>query len=298
MATDGQQFLVPSTTATPQPFVRLLLVLVVCTRTAMTQAMKVLVTGAAGRTGRLVLSQLAERPGFEPYGLVRREQPESKGAARYIVADICDAAAVRQACHGMDAIIICTSATPAPTGATDPESGRPLFAYPNGSPEQVDWLGQKNQIDAAKAEGVSHVVICSSMGGTNPANPLNALGRAPDGSGGNILLWKRKAEKYLMDSLGLTYTIVHPGGLIDEPGGEREIVVGVDDEQLETENRSIPRADVAALLVAALENASYRNRSFDARTKPIGEGTVTTDLGKLLEDMTANCDYSKGTIPN
>ena len=39
------------------------------------------------------------------------------------------------------------------------------------------------------------------MGGTDPENMLNALGRETlaDGSvrGGNILLWKRKAEKYL-----------------------------------------------------------------------------------------------------
>lgn len=29
---------------------------------------------------------------------------------------------------------------------------------------------------------------------------LNALGRDENGKGGNILLWKRKAEKYLIDS--------------------------------------------------------------------------------------------------
>jgi hypothetical protein len=34
---------------------------------------------------------------------------------------------------------------------------------------------------------------------------------------GKILVWKAKAEDYLMKS-GLTYTIIHPGGLIDKPG--------------------------------------------------------------------------------
>ena len=38
-------------------------------------------------------------------------------------------------------------------------------------------------------------VLCSSMGGTQPENFLNSIGRKPDGSGGQILLWKRKAEK-------------------------------------------------------------------------------------------------------
>lgn len=40
-------------------------------------------------------------------------------------------------------------------------------------------------------------------------NRLNALGN------GQILVWKRKAEEYLIAS-GLTYTILHPGGLFNE----------------------------------------------------------------------------------
>ncbi len=86
-------------------------------------------------------------------------------------------------------------------------------------------------------------VICSSMGGTQPENFLNSIGKGPDGSGaasrcsatyhierscprgrcsegatwrgrvhvagGDILLWKRKAEKYAV-GLGVDYTIVHP----------------------------------------------------------------------------------------
>ena len=263
----------------------------------------VLVTGAGGKTGRLVLQKLLARPAFAPMGVVRTEtskqllleEEEGVPESNIVVADICDAAAMERVCHGMDAVIICTSATPAPTGEMSPE-GRPVFGFPNGQPEQVDWNGQKNQIDAASKSGVQQVVICSSMGGTNPENLLNKLGRAKDGTGGNILLWKRKAEQYLIDS-GLCYTIVHPGGLLDQEGGQREIVVSVDDQQVGTDNRNIPRADVAELLIASLEYASYQNRSFDARTKPEGEGTVTTDYEKLLVDMTENCDYSLGTIP-
>ena len=40
----------------------------------------------------------------------------------------------------------------------------------------------------------------SSMGGTDPSNFLNTIGKNADGSGnGDILLWKRKAEKYLVE---------------------------------------------------------------------------------------------------
>ena len=39
----------------------------------------------------------------------------------------------------------------------------------------------------------------SSMGGTNPDEFLNTLGRDKNGKGGDILQWKRKAERYLVD---------------------------------------------------------------------------------------------------
>eukprot|EP00966_Prymnesium_polylepis_P294007 6790322-Prymnesium_polylepis.1 len=210
--------------------------------------------------------------------------------------------------EGCSALIIGTSAKPKPSGETDEATGRPLFTFPNGAPEQVDWLGQKAQIDAAAACGSdTHVVICSRLTGVwvlcepaaEPDNMLNSLGREtlPDGSsrGGNILLWKRKAEKYLIDS-GLPYTVVHPGGLTNEPGAKREIVIGVDDERTEGE-RVIPREDVAEVLVQALRIPAFRGRSFDIRTKNEGEGEVTTDFEALLEKLGGrDCDYSLGKI--
>jgi nucleoside-diphosphate-sugar epimerase len=60
---------------------------------------------------------------------------------------------------------------------------------------QVDYIGAKLQINAAKAAGVKKFVFLSSMGGTQPDNFLNTIGRQPDGSGGDILVWKRKAEE-------------------------------------------------------------------------------------------------------
>ena len=95
---------------------------------------------------------------------------------------------------------------------------------------------------------------------------------------------------------GLPYTVVHPGGLINEPGGRREIVIGVDDERSEGE-RSIPREDVAEVLVQALLIPAYRGRSFDIRSKLEGEGEVTTDFAALVEQLgDRNCDYTLGEI--
>ena len=125
--------------------------------------------------------------------------------------------------------------------------------------------------------------------------------RSTDGSGGNILLWKRKAEKYLIDS-GRPYTICHPGGLLNEPGGERELVVGVDDEKAGTDSRTVPRDDVAELLLAALIYPCYRDKSFDLRAKPVGDPSTSATV--RLGDFVAlcgtlgerSCDYSLGEI--
>lgn len=269
---------------------------------------RVLVSGAGGQTGQHVFRKLLARPDeFSPIGIVRTEEsrqnlietgvPESA----VLVWDVTDSNSCSAAMKDFDAVVICTSAKPSPTGVMNEETGRPLFGFPNGQPEVVDWLGQKNQIDAAKEMGSgTHVLICSSMGGTNPNHPLNNLGREmlDDGTtrGGDILKWKRKAEVYLIDS-GLPYTIVHPGGLLNEDGGKRELCLGVDDKNTLTDNNSIPREDVAELLVQALLNAEYRDRSFDVVSKEEGDGIVTKDYSILLDALDGkNCDYSLGEV--
>jgi uncharacterized protein YbjT (DUF2867 family) len=274
-----------------------------------TKPLRVFVSGAGGQTGQHVFRKLLARDGFDPVGAVRTEEsrasllksgdvPESS----VVVCDITDPESCTAALSGCDAAVICSSAKPAPSGATT-EEGRPIFHFPNGSPDAVDWIGQKNQIDAARAQGPHvHVVVCSSMGGTNPNHPLNNLGKETleDGTtqGGDILKWKRKAEVYLTES-GLPYTIVHPGGLLNEPGGKRELCLGVDDQNSLTDNNSVPREDVAEVMVQALLNAEYRGRSFDLVSKQEGDGTVTTDFGALLAALEGKSgDYSLGEVAN
>uniref|UniRef100_K4ACN0 NAD(P)-binding domain-containing protein n=1 Tax=Setaria italica TaxID=4555 RepID=K4ACN0_SETIT len=242
----------------------------------------VLVTGAGGRTGHIVYNKLKERSEqFIARGLVRTEESKQKigGADDVYIADIRDADHLVPAVQGADALIILTSAVPKMKPGFDPsKGGRPEFYYEDGMyPEQVDWIGQKNQIDAAKAAGVKHIVLVGSMGGTNPNHPLNSLGN------GNILVWKRKAEQYLADS-GVPYTIIRPGGLQDKDGGVRELVVGKDDELLQTDTKSIPRADVAEVCVQ-YEEAKFK--AFDLASKPEGVGTPTKDFRALFSQIMA-----------
>jgi len=278
-------------------------------------AMRVLVTGAGGRTGKLVFEQLSANTATTPVGLVRSKkaakQLRKAGAApaQMFVGSTTDPAAVARAMAGCDAVVLCTSAVPqikkwgmakfavkklAQKVFKNIDAGRPSFKFaPGGAPEEVDWLGAKLQVDAAKAAGVKHFVFVSSMGGTQPTNFLNTLGRRPDGSGGDILLWKRKAERYLATS-GLTYTIVHPGGLLDEAPGQRALTVGVNDDLLAQPSRSVPRADVARVCVAALLHPGAHNKSFDlaSQAKEAPGATPTADAAAVFAALgSRTCSY-------
>ena len=266
---------------------------------------KVLVTGAGGRTGKHVFEQLKADDNYKPVGLARSGKAQKAlkavGASddEVCVADIADEKSLAAAMSGCDAVVLCTSAVPAikplslmKTMATKflpfVKTSRPAFKFPkNGTPEEVDWFGAKKQIDAAKTAGVKQFVFVSSMGGTNPDNFLNSIGRRKDGSGGDILLWKRKAERYLVDS-GVPYTIIHPGGLVDEDGAKRELVVGVNDEIMKNPEfssggtRSVARADVARVCKAALGSASATGVALDLVSKKAGDGTPTKDASTVF----------------
>ena len=288
--------------------------------------MKVVVSGAGGQTGQSLFRQLLERPEeFEPLGLVRSEQSKQSlvetgvDPTKVAVCDVTDADSLKSVVEEFQkskgnnndgdkitAFCIGTSAKPQPTSEINEETGRPVFDFPNGQPEVVDWIGQKNQIDACP-DGC-HVVICSTMGGTDPNHPLNNLGRKIDDVtgqeiGGNIVRWKRKAEMYLIEqSPRLQYTIIHPGGLLNEPGGQRELVVGIDDDTKswgDTESRTVCREDVARVMLEAVRYPNkYGGRSFDLRSKSIEETTTaTTDFEHLLDPLDGkNCDYNLGAI--
>jgi uncharacterized protein YbjT (DUF2867 family) len=274
-------------------------------------AHKVVVTGAAGRTGMLVFNKLLQSGGmFEPLGLVRTEKSMKKIAKRcgkdslenVSVCDVTSTESLEKAFVGADSVILCTSAVPKLRIRSIIKvlllklirrTGRPSFTFPeNGDPYNVDWLGAKKQIDAAKKNGVKHFIFVSSMGGTQPDNFLNSIGKVEgDEKSGNILLWKRKAEEHLIAS-GIPYTILHPGGLLDKEGG-REVVFGVDDELLERKVRSIPREDVAECCVQALSVDAAKRRSIDIISNEPNDAVPFKgmDWEEFFTTNTVNCKY-------
>ncbi|MBD1912081.1 MULTISPECIES: SDR family oxidoreductase [unclassified Leptolyngbya] len=246
---------------------------------------RVLVTGATGKTGSLTLQKLRQHPEeFEAIGFARSEAKvkELFGSTEgFFLGDIKDKAALEQAFKGCQALIILTSAVP--RMAAPPQPGeRPTFDFePGGMPEAIDYEGQRNQIDAAIAAGVEQIVLVGSMGGTQLNHPLNQLGQ------GNILVWKRRAEEYLINS-GIDYTIIRAGGLLDQPGGLRELLVSKQDVFLTQAPNgippSIPRADVAEVAIQALQERGARNKAFDLISKPAEDpsASVTKDFAALF----------------
>lgn len=76
-------------------------------------------------------------------------------------------------------------------------------------------------------------------------------------------------------------------------GGQRELVLGVDDALLAGSVRSIPRADVAELMVQCLSLAD--RRSIDVVARDPGAGTPTVGAqgyAALLAGMADNCAYA------
>ena len=254
----------------------------------MSRPLPVLVTGATGRTGALVLEKLLKQPDlFAARGFARspRKVEDRFGVSPYFrFGDIKNPADLAPALEACQALVIVTSAIPvmkAPPAPGQP----PAFSYAEGEwPEQVDYHGQVNQIEAARAAGVNHILLMGSLGGTNDQHPLNQMGN------GNILIWKRKAEQYLQAS-GIDYTIVRAGGLLDAPAGRRELLTGQDDQLLNQPPAGvrpvIPRADVAEILVQALLLPAARNKAFDviARPEDDPDARVTEDFAAFFAQI-------------
>ena len=251
---------------------------------------KVLVTGATGRTGSLVVKKLKSLANeFEVIGFARSAEKVQQlfdTTEGFTIGDILKPEQLSIAMKDCQALVILTSSVP--RMKTPPSEGKPPeFDFEeNGFPEQVDWLGQKNQIDIAKKLGVEHIILVGSMGGTNENHPLNRLGDA------KILIWKRKAEQYLIDS-GIDYTIVRAGGLLNQPDGRRELIVGKDDNFLTSTPNNIstviPRGDVANVVIEALRQPNARNKAFDVISKPEDdtEATITSDWQGLFAQTTS-----------
>ncbi|MCA1189307.1 MULTISPECIES: SDR family oxidoreductase [unclassified Saccharopolyspora] len=202
--------------------------------------MLVTVLGATGKTGSLIVAELLAR-GVPVRGAVRRPEAADELRARgaeAVLADLrSDTGALAAALAGSDVVINAAA-------ASDPQPGLA---------EAVDRDGAINAVKAAEKAGADRFVQVSSLFADRPDEGPEFLHR--------VLRAKQASDLALAES-ALAWTIVRPGGLTDDPGAG---LVRIADRLTIAPGipRTIPRADVAAVTAAVLDEPSSRCRGFD-----------------------------------
>lgn len=221
---------------------------------------KILVAGATGRTGRIIIRKLI-RQGYTPHALVRDPTAAQVLLGDHVIyhqGDVREPDSFFQAMRGIHAAISAIG-TQIPVG--------------KNCPKRVDYEGVANLVDAACYHQVERFILISSIAVTQPEHPLNCFGK--------LLTWKLKGEEHLRES-GLDYVIVRPGGLKDTPGGMRKLVFDKGDHIMGT----ISRADVAETCLYALQYPQSLCTTFevieaDQKGKP--------DWKDLFSSLTPGC---------
>ncbi len=210
----------------------------------------VLVVGASGKTGAQVVKAL-RRHGFAVRALIRNESLrgdlEADGV-QVFVGDVTREEDARNAMIGVQAVV-------SALGSKGPMSDSTHI-------ELIEFTTMAGLASLAKECGVGQFVMCSSMGVEIPdmVPPL-----------AEILRQKRRGELALEGS-GVPFTIVRPGGLIDDASGQR-IAIARTLHGFGT----IPRADVAEVMTQALLQPAALNKIVEIVSDP--QGVLASDAG-------------------
>ncbi|AYW48643.1 NAD(P)-dependent oxidoreductase [Tetragenococcus osmophilus] len=207
--------------------------------------MNVLVIGAHGSVGNLVVDKLQENSQHTPIAMVRKkEQQESfqNQGVKTVLADLEDPIdTLVQAASGADAIVF-AAGSGGSTGAD-----KTMF---------VDLDGAVKSVEAAKKANIDRFVIVSAMGSQQWLEPhpewLEKLGPYYPA--------KFYADQWLKNS-GLNYTIVRPGLLSDDEAKDKIQVADTPDAF--GDQTDITRSDVAQIVVESLANEHTKKKEFD-----------------------------------
>lgn len=209
---------------------------------------KVFIVGSAGKVGRRLAQQLAER-GHQPLALHRTpEQAEvlrSLGATPVFgsLLDL-DVDGLSQLMGGSDVVVFSAGA-----------GGKGGMEMTNA----IDGRGLELTVAAAKQAGVQRFLLVSAF-------PEAARGRVVSDTFENYIAVKKRADVYLAET-GLDWVILRPGRLQDS-SGTGKVRAG-----LAIPYGSVPRDDVAATLVELIEQPEA-NRIIVELTEgstPVGE---------------------------
>jgi uncharacterized protein YbjT (DUF2867 family) len=203
--------------------------------------MRVVIAGGHGKIA-LILERLLTQRGDSVAGFIRNPDHAADlqaVAAQPLIVDLENASVEEVASHleGADAVVFAAGAGPG-SGAARKET--------------VDRDAAILLADAAEATKISRYVMISSMG---------ADAEAPDGAGDPVFVAYLRAKGAADDNVrarnALESTIVRPGHLTNDPGTGR-VLIGA-----ETGRGSIPREDVAAVLLAVLDTPGTAGQTFE-----------------------------------
>jgi uncharacterized protein YbjT (DUF2867 family) len=195
---------------------------------------KVLIVGANGTTGKIIVDKVNAKGNYEAVAMVRKEEQQAQFETKGVKTVLADLEKdVTEALKGIDKVIFAAGA-----GGNSSEEKTIL----------VDQEGAKKIVDAAREANVKKLVMLSSIKADEPeSNPDLA----------NYLNAKEKADQYLRAS-GLKYTIVRPGTLTDDKAtGKIKMAKKLD------EVGKITREDVATVLTRALDDDKVTNKTFE-----------------------------------
>jgi nucleoside-diphosphate-sugar epimerase len=217
---------------------------------------RVVIAGGHGKIA-LILERLLSQRGDSVAGFIRNPEHAadlSAAGADALVVDLENSAVDEVAAHlrSADAVVFAAGAGPG-SGAARKET--------------VDRDAAILLADAADAAGVGRYVMISSMG---------ADAEAPDDAGDPVFVAYLRAKGAADDNVrarkALDSTIVRPGLLTDDPGTGRVTIAD------DTGRGSIPRADVAAVLLAVLDTPGTAGQTFEVISgdTPIADAVTTS----------------------
>jgi uncharacterized protein YbjT (DUF2867 family) len=203
---------------------------------------KILVLGATGGTGRLIVSEALER-GQQVTALVRSpEKARDLKGAKLIVGDVRDEKVLREALKGQDA-------------------GVSSLGTPASPFREVMLLSTATRalVGAMKAENVSRLVCLTGMGAGDSAGHGGFLF---DNVIFPLLLKKVYADKNRQETIvrdsGLDWILVRPSVLNDKPGrGSVRALANLSG----FDGGGISRADVATFVLDQLRSDAWLHRS-------------------------------------
>ena len=224
--------------------------------------MMVLVVGATGSIGRLVVEE-AIRRGHVARALVRNQRKARSlpPDAEVVVGDLTRPETLPAAVSGVDAVVF----THGSEGAG------------KAGAEGVDYGGVRNVLNALGSRK-ARISLMTSIGVTNRASAYNRS------TGGHD--WKRRSER-LVRASGLPYTVVRPGWFDYNGPDEHQLVLLQGDTRHagDPSDGAVARRQIAEVLVHALGSDKALRKTFELIS---ARGDAPSDFDALFAPLDAD----------